>query len=193
MDMALPRSARYDTLTIRLHWATALLVVVLWSLGQTIDAFPRGDARIYARSTHIALGVLLGVVLLWRLWWRARGGEHLPVVGSPRMSSVSTWTHRALYLLLIATVILGIANAKVRGDNLFNWFTIPAFAPGDRDLRKAVGELHELTANTLLIVAGLHAAAALLHHFVMKDDVLRRMLPSRRTSPNGSTGQHPRG
>ena len=84
-----------------------------------------------------------------------------------------------LYLLLVATVLLGIANAWIRGDTLFMLVKIPAFDPGNTALKGFVEDLHSWAANTLLIVAGLHAAAALLHHFALKDDILRRMLPRR--------------
>ena len=80
---------------------------------------------------------------------------------------------------MIVTVLLGLANAWIRGDTLFMLLKIPAFDPGNTALRKFVEDLHSWAANILLIVAGLHAAAALLHHFVFKDDVLRRMLPRR--------------
>jgi cytochrome b561 len=62
---------------------------------------------------------------------------------------------------------------------LFMLLKIPAFDPGNTALRESVEELHSWSANLLLIVAGLHAAAALVHHFVLKDDILRRMLARR--------------
>ena len=78
---------------------------------------------------------------------------------------------------MIAVVVLGIANVWIRGDTLFDWFTAPAFAPANRDLREQVVDLHGLAANTLLAVAALHAAAAIWHHVVRKHGVLRRMWP----------------
>jgi cytochrome b561 len=92
---------------------------------------------------------------------------------------VATLLHFTLYIALIVTVSLGVANVWVRGDTLFNIITFPAFDPGNKPLRAQVGDLHDLAANTLLVLAGLHAIAALIHHFVWRDDVLRRMLPAR--------------
>ena len=63
-----------------------------------------------------------------------------------------------------------------RCDNVFNLFAVPAFDPGNKALRQQVGELHALFANVLLGLAAFHAAAGLAHHFVWRDDVLRRML-----------------
>lgn len=171
----------YDRCTVVLHWLTAALVASLWCLGQTIDWFPKGDPRIFARSLHISAGVALAVVLIVRLQWRfAGGGIHLPPAGAGRIDQLATLVHRLLYALLLATVVLGIANAWIRGDSVFNLFKIPAFDPNDKDLRETVEDWHGLAANTLLVVAFCHAAAALLHHFVRKDGVLRRMLPGRR-------------
>ena len=179
MQSAALLPARYDRRTIALHWLTAALVVALWALGQTIDFFPKGDARVYARSLHIALGVTLALVLASRLHWRLGAGTQLPPAGAGRLDALALLTHRLLYGLLIGAVLLGLANAWVRGDSIFNLFKIPPLAPGDRPLRETVEELHAWCANALLIVAGVHAAAALLHHLVLKDDVLRRMLPRR--------------
>lgn len=170
----------YDSRTIVLHWLTAALVIGLWSLGQTVDWFPKGDARVFARSTHIACGIALAVVLVTRIWWRSTAGRHLPPAGSGAfLDRLATVTHKVIYALLISTVLLGIANTWIRGDNVFNLFTIPSLAPDNKDLQETVEELHGLSANILLGVALFHAAAALLHHYGFKDGVLRRMLPGR--------------
>ncbi len=179
MTPSVPRPTHHDRRTIALHWLTAGLVIGLWLLGQTIDWFPKGAPRSIARSTHIALGVALAFVLVRRIWWRLTDAVRLPPAGSSMLDTIATGTHKLLYLLLVGTVLLGIANAWIRGDTLFMVLKIPALDPGNTALRQLVEDWHSWAANILLIVAGLHAAAALLHHFVFKDDVLRRMLPQR--------------
>jgi len=170
-------SLHYDRRTIVLHWLTAALVVLLWVLGQTIDWFAKGDPRVFARSTHISLGVVLALVLVARISWRfGRHAVHLPPAGSGWLDKLATSVHWLLYGLLIATVVLGVANAWIRGDTVFNWFKIQAFDPNNKGLKETVEDLHGLAANILLFVAFFHAAAALVHHFVWKDGVLRRML-----------------
>lgn len=171
---------RYDNLSIRLHWITALLVLLLWCAGQTIDWFPRGAPRITVRGLHILFGVALGLILCWRIGWRATRGAHPPAVEPGVRGTIAQLMHWLLYLTLAATVALGVANTWVRGDNILGLFSVPAFDPGNRNLREQVEDLHSLFANGLLILAGLHAVAALLHHFVQKDGVLRRMWPSLR-------------
>ena len=174
---AIGTPARYDGATIILHWITAALVVTLWALGQTIDFFPKGAPKIDARSTHFLLGVTLGIVLLTRVWWRTTSGRSLPRADSGWVGVAAKAVHYGLYALVGATVVLGILNAWQRGDIVFNVFTIPKLVPGDLALKRTLEELHGDFADVVLIVAGLHAAAALVHHYLLRDTVLRRMLP----------------
>jgi len=162
-----------------LHWLTALLVVALWALGQTIDLFPKGAPRGTARSLHIVSGALLALVLTYRIWWRLGAGARLPAAGAGRLDTLAVLMHKVLYLLLISTVVLGLANTWVRGDTLFNLVKIAAFDPGNLALRETVEDWHGLSANVLLFAAALHAVAGILHHLVRKDGVLHRMLPPR--------------
>lgn len=168
---------RYDRRTIFLHWLTAGLIVVLWGSAQVIDFFPSGAPRVSVRSTHIALGVVLGLVLVARIVWRSGGGAKLPPADNGWMGLLATGVHYLLYALVALMILCGLVNAWVRGDSVYGLFKLVSFAPGDRATRQFVGGLHELGANLILAAAGLHAAAALLHHFVLRDGVLRRMLP----------------
>ena len=87
-------------------------------------------------------------------------------------------------LLLLALVgvniVLGLFNVAVRGDSVFDWVTVPRLGADIDGLRDAAGDWHALGANLILAFAGLHAAAALAHHFVLHDDTLDRMRPRRR-------------
>lgn len=169
---------QYDSRTIALHWISAVLVIGLWILGQCIDFFPRGTPRVTARSLHIAFGALLAVLLAVRLFWRfGGGGVKLANAASGYLGRIAVGAHYLLYALIAAVVAIGMWCVWVRGDTLFNLFTVPAFDPDNRQLRRDAVELHELAANTLLALAAFHAAAALWHHWVRKDGVLRRMWP----------------
>ena len=168
---------RYDVKTIWLHWLAAGLVIALWCLGQTIDWFPRGTARVFARSAHISIGALLGALILYRIWWRLTAGAHLPAAGTGALKVLAKSMHMALYVCLLATVILGVGNAWVRGDSLFYIYKIPSFDANNKVLRTTVEDYHAYAANLLLILAGLHAVAGLVHHYILKVDVLGRMIP----------------
>jgi len=168
---------RHASMTIILHWISALLVVLLWSIGQTIDWAPNGPLRVTYRSVHIVLGVILGLVLVVRLTRRAIWGGLLPALNTGLLLVLARLTHWILYGLMIVTVTLGVSNAWARGDSIFNLFKIPQLVPGDHALVQLIGDWHALGANALMTVAGLHAAAALFHHYVLRDATLRRMWP----------------
>jgi cytochrome b561 len=168
---------RHDPTTIALHWTTAVLVAVLWVIGQTVDFPPNGPLRVDYRSLHIVLGVTLGAILVVRLLWRLTRKETVPPIDHGLLLIIARVTHWALYVLLILTVVLGLATEWTRGDSIFNLFSIPAYDPGNRSLMRLIHGWHALAANTVLIVAGVHATAALFHHFILRDATLRRMLP----------------
>ncbi|MFZ6689971.1 cytochrome b [Undibacterium sp. SXout11W] len=167
---------RYDHKTIALHWLTAILIIGLWCVGQSIDWFPSGTPRVWVRSLHILFGSVLALVFAYRLWWRISAGTKLPPASMGWQQTLAKSIHHLLYLLIGATVLLGLFNTWVRGDNLFDLFRLPSFAPGDKAFRHQVEDIHALAANILLGIAALHAAAALVHHFIFKDAVLKRML-----------------
>jgi len=175
MPSSIPPATAYDRTTIVLHWATAALVLLLWGTAQLIDFFPRGEARYPMRSTHMLLGVLFGALLVWRIVWRATGGRRLAATGTPLARAASRGVQLLLYALLAGEVLLGLGNAWVRGDHVFHFFQIPALDPGNVQFKSLIGSLHTWGANLILACAGLHAAAALFHHFVLDDGLLHRM------------------
>ena len=174
-------AARYDRLTIALHWTTVALVLLAWTNAMVIDWFPKGPLRVDARSTHILLGATLACVVLARLGWRTTGGRRLPAADAGLLGVAARASHLGLYALLVTTPALGIFNTWVRGDSLFGLLRIPVFDPGNEALRHRVQELHGLSANLLLALAALHAGAALWHRFHRHDAVLDRMLTDRRS------------
>ncbi|HSZ91477.1 MAG TPA: cytochrome b [Acetobacteraceae bacterium] len=177
MQPAETQGLRHDPTTIAFHWISAALVAVLWTIGQTVDFVPSGPLRIDYRSVHIVLGVALGAILLARLGWRLTRRETLPPIDRGFLLVIARITHWLLYALLIVAVGLGLANVWVRGEVIFNLFQVPAYDPGNRALVRLIGGWHALAANTVVIIAGVHAAAALFHHYILRDATLRRMLP----------------
>lgn len=170
----------YDRTTIALHWLVALGVVAQWGGAHAIDLFPKGPLRVDARSAHILLGVTLLGLIAVRLWWRARRGVRFAPDPRPGFAIAARVGHAALYALLLTTLILGVATTWMRGDSIFGLFRIPAlgdYAPAARHaLANRIADLHQLSANWLLGLAGAHAAIALAHHYWLKDAVLGRML-----------------
>jgi cytochrome b561 len=171
---------RYGAIPKTLHWATVVLVIAGWLLGQFGDELPHA-MHAAGLSIHIAIGTAIFMLLVARLVWRfidpppppettALGG--IAEVGARII-------HVALYALLVAIPIMGILVQFARGHALpvFGLWEIASPWVRDREFAKSMLGVHELMANTLVVLAALHGAAALVHHFVLGDRTLRRMLP----------------
>lgn len=176
--------AAYTSTQKFLHWSLFGLVVLLYALTYGEDFFPRGDPSAdFIWRLHISFGLLLAALVFWRVVLRGvRGAPALPAEMSVPERGAAKLGHFLLYALLIAIPVLGILLTWFRGNDLsfFGLFTVPApFAP-DRTTARTIRELHSLCANGILILAGVHALAALYHHFIRRDTVLVRMLPGDR-------------
>jgi cytochrome b561 len=142
-----PVDARYDPITIWLHWATVGLIGAVWIIGQTADLLPRGPFRTGAWSIHVLLGLATGFVLLTRVAWRTRFGRILPPADTGILHAIAKVTHYTLYLLLGVVVVTGLFDASYRGFNLFGVWALPQFGTGDSATRHSIDEWHELAAN----------------------------------------------
>ena len=153
--------------------------MVLWILGQTSDWFADGGlANTSLWSTHVVLGFALAGILIWRIAWRSSGGRALPAADTGALQALAKATHYGLYLLLAVIVALGIVNAFVRGYSIYGLFHLPQV--GNRAWRRAITQWHGLAANIAFALAGFHAAAALVHQYVLRDDLIARMMPQKR-------------
>lgn len=170
-------ACRYDARTIAFHWATVVLVALQWGIAQVIDYFPQGAPRVAAKSTHIMIGLLVVAVVLARVLWRATKGRRLPAADRGVLHAVAKLTHWGMYGLLVTVLLLGMFTAWAQGASLYGLYKLPAYMPGHPDLGDQVAGVHGTAVTILLILAGLHSVAALIHHFVSHDGVLRRMLP----------------
>jgi cytochrome b561 len=175
----------YDSRSIALHWVTAFLVVAQWVGAHLIDEFPRGPLRVDARSVHIVVGVLLLVIVIVRVAWRLTRGRQPEPSGPTAVRVLAPIVHWALYALLGAVLVAGVLNVIARGDSIFGLWKVPAYSPNDKELRAQVGSIHELLANSVLILAGLHACAAALHGRLWGNGVLGRMIPALRPQRHG--------
>jgi len=178
---------RYGVIAQCLHWTAAALVVLAWTLGIVGDELPRGPSQALGLDVHTGAGLLVIALTILRLLWRlvdpsppaerTRFGEWL---FADWIGLGAKLAHLGLYVLLIAVPVAGIVLQFARGDSLplFGIADIASPWPRDRAFAEGVKEMHELLAHGLLALAGLHAAAALVHHWVFRDRTLARMLPS---------------
>lgn len=173
---------RYGNVAIWLHWLTAVLVVAAYAVS------PGGrEARVYApaadfsRTLHETLGLLVLALTLLRLAWR-RADRRPEAPPQPRwMQVASTAAHRLLYLLLIAVPLVAVFGAWLQGHPL-TLFVFGDIAPpmaAARAIGNPLAEIHGLLGDAILWLAGLHAAAGLFHHYILRDGVLTAMLPRR--------------
>lgn len=171
-------SQSYSTAARLFHWLTLTLLVVVFGIEYVVDSLP--DAIQPALiDLHRSLGLTVWVATLARLTYRQIRGVP-PDIELPGWQVLgSRLAHLALYVLLLAEPLLGWAYTDLRGEpgRLFWIADLPhLLAPADRSVARMVHGWHALAANLLLVVVGLHAAAALYHHYVRRDPVLRRML-----------------
>lgn len=175
-------SEGYGAIPQALHWLTVGLVVLAWALGTFDDALPKGAARATGLFVHNSAGLAILAVLVVRLLWRLADPPPPPepTVLGVWLDRAGRLAHYALYVLLIAAPVTGIVLQFARGDALplFGLSEIPSPWIADRAFARSVKEVHEVLANGLMILAGLHAAAALVHHWIFGDRTLVRMLPA---------------
>ncbi|ACB94946.1 cytochrome b [Beijerinckia indica] len=170
----------YDSFTIFLHWATVLLVVILYALAQIWGLLEKGTPPRHAlQSLHVSLGIVLTVVIVARLLWRGGPGRKLPEAIPGFLGFAAKAVHYLLYAMLVAQTVLGWLFRWAQGEILgfFGLFTIPSPFVFTVAQRQTFGSLHDLLGTLIIIVAAGHAGAALFHHYVCHDGVLVRMLP----------------
>lgn len=176
---------RYDPATIALHWLTAALVVILFASAEIWDFFPRGGLRETLQNLHISLGCLLILVFVARILWRAVFAPRLPSEGPAGLADRAAHAvHGLLYLLLLAMAVTGPLKVWSRGHgvNFFWLFKIPSPFAFDRSWHGPASLIHFWAAWAIIALAGLHAVAALVHHYALKDRTLLRMMPGRGTA-----------
>jgi cytochrome b561 len=133
-------------------------------------------------NLHFNLGLVIVVVMAARLVHRLKRPVPVaPTGGAAWERKLAAALHYLFYAILLTGPFLGWAAASAHGlpVKLLGALTLPELAPRKAEWALEAGDIHGLGMWTLLVLIGIHAAAALYHHLVRHDDVLRRMLPSR--------------
>ena len=175
--------ARYGSLSISLHWLMLLLLVAVYACMELRDIFPQGsESRSALKTWHYMLGLsvfmLVWARLLVNLVATAPGITPQP----PHWQTLaSQWVQGALYVLMIGMPLAGWLALSAEGEAIpFFGLQLPALIAENENLAEIINEVHETGAVAGYFLIGLHAAAALFHHYGVRDDTLRRMLPGRR-------------
>jgi cytochrome b561 len=169
---------RYGNAAMVFHWLTFVLVVVVGVLGLLHDDWPKQSQSFWI-NIHALLGTLLWLLIIARLAWRL---HHKPPAPAEDLAPLARWfsspVHVALYTLLLVTPVLGFVTFIYHGRIFdFGVFQIDPGIKKDRAIFHPTEDIHGYLAYALFTLASLHAAAALWHHFYLRDGVLRRMLP----------------
>jgi cytochrome b561 len=163
-----------------LHWLIVLLIITQWLIAEHADDLPNGVAKLRTLDLHKSIGMTVFMLAIIRLVWRwmnpvptldglAKGWERFA-------AGVS---HFALYALIFAMPLSGwlMSSAHAYSVSWFHLFQWPDLLQPDHELSERLEWLHKLLFKILVGVAVLHALAALKHHFVDRNEVLKRMLP----------------
>ena len=171
---------RYTRTAIALHWLTAILLIGLFALGVYMHELPLSPQKLQFYSWHKWAGVSVFLLVLVRLGWRiAHRPPALPEAIAGWQKSAAHGLHFMLYLLMVAIPLSGWLMSSAKGFQTV-WFGVlplPDLIGKDKELGAILQELHSTLNFGLLALVIAHAAAALKHHLLEKDDVLTRMLP----------------
>jgi len=174
--------ARYGRLSIALHWLMVLLIAGVYATIELKGNFPKGsEPRELLKQWHFMLGLTIFGLVWLRLIARLLNPAPGAVAGAPRLiTALAKLVHLALYGLMIGLPLLGWLTLSAAGKPIpFFGLELPALIGADKALAGEIKEIHETLAVAGYWLIGLHAVAALFHHYVRRDDVLKRMLPQR--------------
>jgi cytochrome b561 len=169
----------YDINTIILHWLTALIVILQFFSAELWGYFPRPE-RHFLIVSHMSLGFLLAVILTLRIVWRLSFRTKIPELAPALLDRGAKALHILLYALLAAQMPLGFFTRWTdnRPLDVFGLAIASPFGPCSKATGNVVDRVHDINAWLIMALVGVQAAAALVHHYLLRDNVLQRMLPS---------------
>ncbi|MCW8385707.1 cytochrome b [Fluoribacter dumoffii] len=171
-------ATRFGIVTIVLHWIIALLIIGLLVLGLYMTSLPWNPERLKLYGWHKEYGLLVLFIAIFRIIWRLSNEQ--PELALPWLEKIAARSmHWAFYLFMFAMPMTGwlITSAAGLPASFFGLFTLPNLIAPDESNRILFEEIHEWLGYALIAAICLHTAAALKHHFINKDDILRRMFP----------------
>jgi cytochrome b561 len=162
-----------------LHWLIVLLIINQWVIAQRAEDLT-GFQKFTTLNWHKWFGITILMLAVIRLAWRLMNPvPDLTAETRPWERILAKVSHFLLYLLIFAMPLSGwmMSSAKAYGVSWFNLFQLPNLVGKDDRLYEFLRDLHHTLFAALLTVAVLHVAGALKHHFIDRNDVLKRMLP----------------
>ena len=169
----------YNTLSVALHWLMFILIVTVYGSIELRELFDKGtETRDAFKMWHFMLGLSVLALVSLRLVARLVGGAAPAIQPEPAkwQNKLATFVHIALYVFMFAMPIAGWLILSLAGKPIpFFGLELPALAAQNFELAKSIKEIHETAGEVGYYVIGLHAAAALFHHYVLADNTVSRM------------------
>jgi cytochrome b561 len=182
--MSARTTSRYDMPLITLHWLMLVLIVAVYACVEVREFYPRGSAiREALKSWHYLLGLIVFALTWLRLLARFAGRVPLIVPSPARWQlRVAHAVEFAIYVFVIVMPVLGWLSLSAEGNTIsisFFGLELPHLIAENKGLSKQFEDVHAFIGNVGYALIGVHALAALIHHYVRRDNTLRRMLPGR--------------
>lgn len=171
-------SDRYGRLSIIVHWVTLAILIAVYACIELREIYPRGsEIREALKTWHYMLGLTVFFLVWVRITARLIGTTPPIVPAVPKWQlMIANTVELALYALMIALPLLGWVMLSAEGKAIpFFGLQLPALVRANEVLADRTKEVHETLATIGYFLIGLHAIAALFHHYVQRDNTLRRM------------------
>ena len=179
----------YTRTAIALHWLAGLLILCGFTLGLSLGDLPISPQTLRLYGYHKWIGITVFLLALMRLAWRRTHPAPPPVAMPEWQRRAAAATHALLYAFMLVIPLSGWIYSSATGVEVvyLGLVPLPDLVPKDKALASVLKAVHVTLNYTLLALVTVHAGAALKHHFVDRDDVLRRMLPFRPRPRRDST------
>lgn len=171
---------RFGLVSIFLHWVMAALIIGLLALGLFMIEQKTGPLRSALYSWHKSLGVAVLILVIGRLGWRFHSVRPGALPHYKRWEIfLAGLVQRLLYLAMLIMPLSGWAMSSAKGYpvKFFGLFSLPALVPESKALVALAQDTHEIAAWALIFLILLHFLSAIKHHFINRDETIRRMLP----------------
>ena len=177
--MASATPVKYTLVARTLHWLIALGIIGAFAIALYEDDLKFSLLKIKLINYHKWVGLTVLLLAIVRVIWRlTHPAPKAPTHMTPWEKGVAHLTHGLLYLLMFCVPLGGWLYSSAKGFPivLFGVIPFPALIDKNEAIAHTIKEWHGFGAWTVIILASLHALAALKHHFIDRDDVLKRML-----------------
>jgi cytochrome b561 len=170
---------QYGTTAKVFHWLVVALLLVQYPIGWLMPDIHRGMSPGAPMTFHVSIGIVILTLIILRFAWRLAHPVAPESSLPPWQRLASEAVHWALYALVLATTITGWLFASFRGWSLsfFYLFPLPMLASDNAAAGKAIDGWHQAMEWTLLVLIGIHVAAAMAHILIYRDRIVQRMLP----------------